>query len=105
MRGDFSSLRSRQTKHYSSVRLQQGRPLIDGDWNLQVDIEAHRDQTTTRDVVGACGAPVTGGGFEIGLTTRPRAVFFVSNTHGWVVGDDAAILATSDGGANWTGQT
>ncbi|WP_437881387.1 WD40/YVTN/BNR-like repeat-containing protein [Pseudomonas sp. LRF_L74] len=30
------------------------------------------------------------------------AVFFVDDKKGWAVGHDAQILATSDGGANWT---
>jgi hypothetical protein len=102
MKGDFSSLSRKE--HYSSVRLQQGRPLIDRDLNLQVDIEAHRDQTATYDVVGPCGTPITDGGFKVELTTHPQAVFFVSNSRGWVVGDDAAILTTPDGGTNWTKQ-
>lgn len=30
------------------------------------------------------------------------AVYFVDAKHGWAVGHDAQILATTDGGANWT---
>lgn len=32
------------------------------------------------------------------------AVFFADATHGWAVGQDATILATSDGGNSWTQQ-
>ncbi|MEX6502097.1 WD40/YVTN/BNR-like repeat-containing protein [Pseudomonas sp. 25A3E] len=32
------------------------------------------------------------------------AVFFVDDQHGWAVGHDALILASSDGGATWTKQ-
>ncbi|MDE1165688.1 MAG: YCF48-related protein [Pseudomonas sp.] len=32
------------------------------------------------------------------------AVFFTDDKHGWVVGHDALILATSDGGATWAKQ-
>jgi photosystem II stability/assembly factor-like uncharacterized protein len=32
------------------------------------------------------------------------AVFFIDETHGWAVGHDAQILASSDGGATWVKQ-
>jgi photosystem II stability/assembly factor-like uncharacterized protein len=32
------------------------------------------------------------------------AVSFTDDTHGWLVGDQGTILATSDGGAHWTAQ-
>lgn len=32
------------------------------------------------------------------------AVFFIDNSHGWAVGHDAQILATTDGGATWVKQ-
>ena len=32
------------------------------------------------------------------------AVFFVDDQHGWAVGHDAQILASTDGGATWTQQ-
>lgn len=44
-------------KHYRAVRMQQGRVQLDADWNEQLDIDAHRDETETADVIGLCGAP------------------------------------------------
>jgi len=67
MKADFTRLTFKPEKHYSSVRMQQGRVQLDADWNEQVDITAHRVETETADVVGLCGAPLTGGGFEIDL--------------------------------------
>src|SRR5215212_1234221 len=58
MKGDFSRLTFRQDKHYSSVRLQQGRVQVDADWNEQIDIQAHHDRTAARDTVGPHGAPL-----------------------------------------------
>ena len=58
MKGDFSRLTFRRERHYSSVRLQQGRVQLDADWNEQVDIQAHRDRTAARDTVGPRGAPL-----------------------------------------------
>ena len=68
MKGDFTRSTFDRRKHYSSVRLQQGRVQMDADWNEQVDIEDYLDQTQSTDVIGPCGVPETGGGFEIQIT-------------------------------------
>jgi hypothetical protein len=57
MKGDFSRSTYRPSNHYSSVRLQQGRVLLDAEWNEQADLTEHVDRTTTTDVVGRTGAP------------------------------------------------
>ncbi|MBI4276921.1 MAG: hypothetical protein HY660_00570 [Armatimonadetes bacterium] len=104
MKGDFTRLTFRPSRHYSSVRLQQGRVQLDADWNEQVDIQSHRDRTTTLDLVGPCGAPWKGGGFRIGRAPHLRGLSFVGTTHGWAVGLHAAILVTTNGGTAWTKQ-
>ena len=68
MKGDFSRSTFEPAKHYSSVRMQQGRVQLDADWNEELDITAHRIATETIDVIGPTGAPQDGGGFKIGLT-------------------------------------
>jgi hypothetical protein len=65
MNGDFTRLTFRPDKHYSGVRLQQGRLLLDADWNEQVDIEAHRGETSLQDSVGRCGGPLHDAGFAL----------------------------------------
>ena len=65
MKGDFTRLTFRPERHYGSVRLQQGRVLLDADWNEEHDILAHRIETETRDVVGLCGAPLHASGFHL----------------------------------------
>lgn len=48
---------------YRSVVMQQGRVLLDAEWNEQGEIAAHHDEVRTLDVVGrAGGAEPTGGG-------------------------------------------
>src|SRR5262245_49363864 len=69
MNGDFTRLTFRPENHYSSVRLQQGRVLLDADWNEQVDIQEHQRQTSIRDAFGDSGAPLHNAGF--GLMTAP----------------------------------
>ena len=57
MTGDFSRSTFRSTNHYSQVRMQQGRGVLDADLNEQADIDDHVQRRTTTDVVGASGAP------------------------------------------------
>ncbi|MBD5788251.1 PASTA domain-containing protein [Cellulosimicrobium terreum] len=42
---------------YRSVLMQQGRVLLDAEWNEQAEITAHHDQVRTHDVVGPAGGP------------------------------------------------
>jgi hypothetical protein len=52
-------------KHFSSVRMQQGRVQIDADSNEQIDIVNYRVNTEASDVIGLCGAPMGNAGFQI----------------------------------------
>ncbi len=65
MKGDFTRSTFDSRKHYSSVRMQQGRVQLDADWNEQMDILGHRVETETVDVIGRCGFPKHAPGFEI----------------------------------------
>jgi hypothetical protein len=57
MKADLSRSTYRPSNHYSSVRLQQGRVLLDAEWNEHADIGLHHQRATTRDVIGPAGAP------------------------------------------------
>ena len=63
MKGDFSRLTFDREKHYSSVRMQQGRVQLDADWNEQADIMMHQRQTLAEDVIGHHGVPKGQAGF------------------------------------------
>jgi hypothetical protein len=52
-------------KHYSAVRMQQGRVQLDSDWNEQAEIAAHRDETGALDAIGRTGAPMHTAGFRV----------------------------------------
>ncbi|MBV1915941.1 MAG: hypothetical protein KUG72_11185 [Pseudomonadales bacterium] len=39
---------------------------------------------------------------EVPVQTQLNSVFFINDKKGWVVGQDAIILGTTDGGASWT---
>lgn len=65
MKGDVTRTTFDPARHFSSVRLQQGRVVLDADWNEQADILTHRDRTTTLDLVGRCGAPLHAAAFGV----------------------------------------
>lgn len=65
MHGDFTRLTFDKTRHYRSVRRQQGRVDVDADWNEQSDITSHRIEIEAKDVIGACGVPRHDAGFAI----------------------------------------
>jgi hypothetical protein len=67
MKGDFSRLTFDPHKHYTSVRMQQGRVQVDADWNEQADILLHLITTQLQDLLGPSGTTVTKPGFKITL--------------------------------------
>lgn len=75
MKGDFSRDTFDPKKHFARVLMQQGRVQLDADWNEQLDLAAHRVETETADVIGACGTPLAQPGFAIAVdpTTLPAA--------------------------------
>ncbi|HYR10121.1 MAG TPA: DUF6519 domain-containing protein [Longimicrobium sp.] len=75
MKGDFSRQTFDPQRHFSGVRMQQGRVQLDADWNEQVDLARHRVETGTLDQVGHCGGPLHDAGFRIvALSGAPQAI-------------------------------
>ncbi|MBT2145770.1 MULTISPECIES: DUF6519 domain-containing protein [unclassified Rhodanobacter] len=69
MKGDFARVSFDPALHYSQVFQQQGRVLLEADWNEQAQIQLHLLRTLVRDLVGPCWA--AGSGFAItGSTTN-----------------------------------
>jgi hypothetical protein len=67
MKADFSRSTFDPKKHYTGVRMQQGRVQLDADWNEQADIVTYRTETSLKDLIGASGAPAEQPGFQIRL--------------------------------------
>src|SRR5262249_18516446 len=69
MKGDFSQWRPFDpAENFSGVLHQQGRVLLDTDWNEQTRLEAHWQNRAGRDVIGEGVAAVPAGqaaGFKI----------------------------------------
>lgn len=83
--GDLTRSSFRAYRHYSGIRMQQGRVQLDADWNEQLDVTAHRDRAEALDVIGAIGIPKLDGGFE--LTVAPDGSdLLIAGGRGWVAG-------------------
>ena len=65
MKGDFSRVTFDRAQHVSRVLLQQGRVLLDADFNLQSAVSAHGLRRLTRDVVGPHAGPAEQLGFLV----------------------------------------
>lgn len=63
MRGDYSRSTFDSKKHYSSVRMQQGRLQLDSDWNESEDIRLHHERAMALDAIGPAGGPKENAGF------------------------------------------
>ena len=49
MKGDFTRWTYKRLENYSSVLLQQGRALLDADWNEQREISLNRERIRSVD--------------------------------------------------------
>lgn len=102
MKADLSRNTFDPARHYSAVRLQQGRILTDADWNEQADLARDHAERLAVDAIGACGGPVEGAGYALTATTHALAVAAADAGEAWVAAEDGALLHSTDGGANWT---
>jgi photosystem II stability/assembly factor-like uncharacterized protein len=102
MKGDLSRETFDRARHYSAVRLQQGRVVTDADWNEQGDLTRYRTERQARDTIGACGAPLEAAGYGLVAETNARAVHAVSANVAWIAAEDGVLLRTTNGGAGWT---
>ena len=102
MKGDFSRDTFDRTRHFSAVRLQQGRVVTDADWNEQADLTRYRAGRLARDIIGGCGVPLEAAGYALTAETHAHAVLALDTSRAWIAAEDGALLTTADGGASWT---
>jgi hypothetical protein len=70
MTGDFSRLTFDSRKHYTRVRMQQGRMQLDADWNEQADIVQYYLETQLHDLLGSDAGPEHGAGFALTVSAN-----------------------------------
>ena len=58
MKGDFSNWRNETRQNFTGVLHQQGRVLLDADWNAQTAITINWQDTAAQDIIGAGVAAV-----------------------------------------------
>src|SRR4051812_35434708 len=80
MKGDFSRLTFDAQDEFTSVLVQQGRVLVDADFNEQAAIFSHALRALARDILGDHGG--RGEGFRVDR---------------WNDGDDVDVLALHPG--------
>lgn len=69
MKGDFSRITFNPDKHYLGAFMQQGRVMLDADWNEQQAITRHSHESAVAAAIGSRGVPNEGGGFAISLAS------------------------------------
>ena len=67
MTGDFTSAPMRDGDAWTGARLQQGRVLLDGDWNLNIDAAARERRHLALEAIGPAGVLQGSTGFKIGF--------------------------------------
>ncbi len=87
LEGDFSRFLYQPRKQYSWVQQQQGRALLETDWNAQMALLAHRLDTEFEDLIGAEGGPVDGAGFKV----EPSSALSFSGFGAVAMGTDSSL--------------
>lgn len=86
MNGDFKPDITRDSyskhRHFSRVLMQQGRVLLDADWNEQTDILLRYMRMLASDILGPFAGPADDLGFGIGVYTPPASSSGGSKTSG-----------------------
>ena len=77
MKGDFSRNTFDPTRHYSRVLMQQGRVMLDADWNEQAAIMQDALRTLAKDLFGPHGGIGTGFRIDLHDPTNNQADFAI----------------------------
>ncbi|MFG2503003.1 hypothetical protein ACGFSB_32950 [Streptomyces sp. NPDC048441] len=68
MTGDYTKVPLRDAERWTGARMQQGRVLLDHEWNLNLDASARAAADAFRDVVGPSGGVPEGSpAFQVGF--------------------------------------
>lgn len=67
MTGDMTSVPLRAKDRWTAARMQQGRVLLDTDWNLDLDGPARDARQLAADTIGPAGVPIGSTAFQVSL--------------------------------------
>ena len=93
--GNFSRNTFDKLKHYVGVRLQQGVPLVDADWNEQEDIRKYEFQKFLKWFIGN-GVPAGNNGFQILEAAGTMNDFYIGGGDGTPEGEGRCIVEGLD---------
>lgn len=96
MGGDYSRRQFDPRKHYTSVLLQQGRVLLDSDWNEGEAIRAHLWRTFVRDVLGPSAFPRHDDGDAGFAVSTDGLRVTIGAGHAWIDGLLCELEADAD---------
>src|SRR6266511_446324 len=68
MNGDYTKVPLRRDERWTGARMQEGRVLLDHEWNLNLDAAARATQAAAADVIGPAGVPVGSDAFKVGFS-------------------------------------
>ncbi|MGY1617342.1 DUF6519 domain-containing protein [Geodermatophilus sp. SYSU D00691] len=89
MIGDYTKVPLRDGERWTGARMQQGRVLLDHEWNLNIDAADRTLRGAARDVIGPAGVPVGSRAFQVGLTTTAPRDLTLQPGRIWVDGQAA----------------
>ena len=100
---DISRHLNQPRKHYSGARLQQGRPLLDSDFNEGAEARADLWRAALVDIVGAAGSQDDGfmPALKVGDTVTSKLVRFGASTQAFVLDYPLKAGSMYVGGALW----
>lgn len=81
MTGDVTRDTFDPARQFSAVRHQQGRVLLDSDWNEQRDIELHASRAALRHAIGDAGGPAGGSGFALSTSDGGASLAYGPGTY------------------------
>jgi hypothetical protein len=94
MNGDYTKVPLRPEDRWTGARMQEGRVLLDHEWNLNLDASERNARAAVTDAVGAAGVVEGSDAFEVGVSAEGDLDLTVGAGRIWVGGMMA--LAPSD---------
>jgi hypothetical protein len=94
MAGDYSRLTFQPLRGFAAVLLQQGRVLLDADWNEAEHVRRYRFRTLVRDLVGPAAFAENG----FGLSAH-GPLLMIGAGHAWIEGLLCELAIDVDAGA------
>jgi len=89
MTGDYTQVPLRPSDRWTGARMQQGRVLLDHDWNLNLDASARGLRDAVRDAIGWAGVVAGSDAFLVSVTTSGALDLDLQPGHFWVDGLEA----------------